>query len=80
MTETIKEEKKQKDLDLIMANLFLEETPVVKRESASINSRTDSALANLIDEKIQTKALPLALRKRLMYQRAIQAEQEKCAS
>lgn len=80
MIETIKEEKKQKDLDLIMANLFMEEAPVVKRESASINSRTDSALANLIDEKIQTKALPLALRKRLMYQRAMQAEQEKCAS
>lgn len=71
--------EKQKDLDLIMANLFLEESPVVRRETSSIDSRTDSALAKLIDEKIQTKALPLALRKRLLYQRAVQAEQEKLA-
>lgn len=74
------EANQQKDLDIIMANWFLKETPVVKRESASMNSRTNSALANLIDEKIQTKTLPLALRKRLMYQRAVQAEQDKLVS
>lgn len=76
MTES-SAENTQKDLDIIMANWFLEETPVVKREIASLEARTDSALADLIDEKIQTKSLPLALRKRLMYQRAIQAGQDK---
>ena len=76
MTES-SAENTQKDLDIIMANWFLEETPVVKRETALLEARTDSALAYLIDEKIQTKSLPLALRKRLMYQRAIQAGQDK---
>lgn len=41
-----------------------------RRVSDNIESRMESALASLIEQRIQTKALPLALRKRLMYERA----------
>lgn len=44
-----------------------------RRVSSNIESRMDSALLGLIEQRMQTKALPLALRKRLMYQRAISA-------
>ena len=44
-----------------------------RRASSNIDSRIDSALVGLIEQRMQTKALPLALRKRLMYQRAVSA-------
>lgn len=61
------------DLDLIISDLFSNDNvvPMPRRETAAVENRMDSALANLIENKIQTKALPLALRKRLMYQRAV---------
>lgn len=50
---------------------FGDRTCTTRRASSSIESRMDSALADLIGQRIKTKALPLALRKRLMYQRAV---------
>ena len=50
-----------------------EASSTTRRASGNIESRIDSALAGLIEQRMQTKALPLALRKRLMYQRAISA-------
>lgn len=41
-----------------------------RRPSDNVDNRIDSVLAGLIEQRIQTKALPLALRKRLMYERA----------
>lgn len=43
---------------------------VTRRESANIESRMNSTLAEVIQQRIQTKALPLTMRKRLMYERA----------
>lgn len=60
------------DFDILMATFFQEEAGIVKRTSGKFDSRTDSALSGLIEDKIQTQTLPLALRKRLMYQRSIQ--------
>lgn len=59
------------DIDVIISRLFSDECSVVKREKSNLQACSDSALVNLIDYKIQTKSLPLALRKRLMYQRAV---------
>lgn len=50
-----------------------EQTSTTRRASSNVDSRIDSVLAGLIEQRMQTKALPLALRKRLMYQRAISA-------
>ena len=65
------------DLDLIIQKLFdddnLIEFQVTRRDIKPIETRGESALTELIENKIQTKALPLALRKRLMYERALSA-------
>lgn len=50
---------------------FNDKTCTTRRVSGDIETRMESALAGLIEQRIQTKALPLALRKRLMYQQAI---------
>lgn len=44
-----------------------------RRASGNIDSRIDSVLTGLIEQRLQTKGLPLALRKRLMYQRSVSA-------
>lgn len=44
-----------------------------RRVSANAEIRINSALADLIEQKTKTKALPLALRKRLMYQQAVES-------
>lgn len=54
------------DLDLIISKLFSNVTTVVKRVSD-----VESNITNMIDDMIQQATLPLALRKRLMYQRAL---------
>lgn len=59
-----KENKKVVKLD------FTNRSGTTRRSSDNINSRMESALAGLIEQRIQTKALPLVLRKRLMYERA----------
>lgn len=64
--------KSNGDFDALMATFFKEEPGVVKRNNGGLNSRSDSALSNLIENKIQTQTLPLALRKRLLYQRSVQ--------
>lgn len=51
--------KNQEDLDLIISNLF------------KFEDKRESVLNKMIDDRIQTKALPLALRKRLLYERAL---------
>lgn len=45
---------------------------VTNRASSNIEMRMESVLAELIGQRIQTKALPLALRKRLMYEQSLQ--------
>ena len=54
------------DLDLIISKLFSDVTTVVRRVSD-----VESNITNMIDDMIQQATLPLALRKRLMYQRAL---------
>lgn len=49
------------------------EITITRRVNGNIETRMESALADIIEERIQTKSLPIALRKRLMYQRAINA-------
>ena len=62
------------DLDLIIADLFLESNNILTIPTritfSNIDLRVESTLDEIIETKIQTKGLPLALRKRLMYQRA----------
>ncbi len=57
----------------VLSFVLVDGTSTTRRASSNIESRIDSALNGLIEQRIQTKALPLALRKRLMYQRAISA-------
>ncbi len=58
---------------LELSNIVNEQPSTTRRASSNIESRIESTLAVLIEKRMQTKALPLALRKRLMYQRAISA-------
>lgn len=64
-------------LDLIMANLFssdnLIEFPTSRRGNRDIENSTESVFADVISKKIEQKGLPLALRKRLMYERSFQS-------
>ena len=54
------------DLDLIISKLFSDVTTVVRRVSD-----VELNITNMFDDMIQQATLPLALRKRLMYQRAL---------
>ena len=63
------------DLDLIIAKLFNEsETSVSTRRSASgLEERLDSNLVNIIEYKSKVRPLPIALRKRLLYQQSLES-------
>lgn len=52
------------DLDLIISNLYKESRPVKRAEQAVQKSMS------MIDLNIESKTLPLALRKRLMFELA----------
>jgi hypothetical protein len=52
-------------------SLLANEKLVVRRPSSNIDARINSALTDIIDKKSQPKALPIALRKRLMYERSL---------
>lgn len=65
-------EKNNADTNVVPIS-FANPASTTRRPASNIESRMDSALAGLIEQRIQTKALPLALRKRLMYQRSISA-------
>lgn len=74
MAEDFLNSGKSSELDLIISSLFnvsSGEISGTRRASTNFDNRMDSALSSHISEKIQTKALPLALRKRLLYERAI---------
>lgn len=66
-------EKNSKYDGNVLSVVFNDTSSTTRRASSNIESRMDSALAGLIEQRMQTRALPLALRKRLMYQRAISA-------
>lgn len=66
-------DKKVIEKNSVLSVVFNENSSTTRRASSNIESRIDSALVGLIEQRMQTKALPLALRKRLMYQRAISA-------
>ena len=61
------------DLDLILSNLYnqKQEFNCTRRTSAKLDERLNSGVANLIEFKSNTKVLPLALRKRLLYQQSL---------
>lgn len=59
-----KPQASDKDLDLIISNLFKEAQPVRRTEQPVQKSIT------MIDLNIESKTLPLALRKRLMFELA----------
>ncbi len=63
------------DLDLIISKLFndSEVTGATKRSSAGLEERLDSNLVNIIEYKTKVRPLPIALRKRLMYQQSLES-------
>lgn len=62
-------------LDLLSLDLFGDNdiglVRPTRRKNAEINYRLDSTLVELISERVKMKAVPLAMRKRLMYERAL---------
>lgn len=61
-------------LDSLVADLLSEDlgiTVPTRRVPASIDSRMESILSSVKDQKIRTKALPLVMRKRLLYELAL---------
>ncbi len=59
-----KPQASDEDLDLIISNLFKEAHPVRRSEQSVQKSMT------MIDSNIESKTLPIALRKRLMFELA----------
>ncbi len=66
-------EEEPMDKNNVLSFVIGDSPSTTRRASSNIDSRIDSALVGLIEQRMQTKALPLALRKRLMYQRAVSA-------
>ena len=60
------------DIDIVISNL-LSQNLKVKRIEDDLNTKTNNILDEVVDNKIEQKTLPLALRKRLMYQRVLSA-------
>ena len=60
----------ENDLDFIISELFSGSNKVT-RKSSSMEYRGEEILGDIIESEIQPKALPIALRKRLMYIRSI---------
>ena len=62
-------------LDLLSMDLFGDDDigllRPTRRESTDINARLDSTLTDVISQRMKTKAMPLAMRKRMMYERAL---------
>lgn len=56
-------------LDMPVLRVFENENYAVIRECGSLEARSESAIESAISFRLQTKTLPLVLRKRLMYQR-----------
>jgi hypothetical protein len=52
-------------------SFLVNEKLVVRRPSSNIDARINSVLTDIIDQKSKPKALPIALRKRLMYERSL---------
>ncbi len=65
------------DLDLIIAGLYndkqQESSITTRRDSAELENRLDSNLVNIIEYKSKVRPLPIALRKRVMYQRSLES-------
>ena len=63
------------DLDLIIAKLFNEPESAgsTKRTSSKLEDRLDSNLVNIIEYKTKVRPLPIALRKRVLYQQSLES-------
>lgn len=72
---TKKPTKSMDDLDLIISKLFngQESSVSTKRSSSELEDRLDSNLVNIIEYKTKVRPLPIALRKRLMYQQFLKS-------
>lgn len=60
------------DIDMIISNL-LSQSSKIKRMDNTFAKRSGSILDEVVANQIEEKSLPLALRKRLMYQRVLSA-------
>lgn len=57
------------ELTMPVLRVFGENNPLVTaRECSSVDKCTESAIESVISFRLKTKALPLVLRKRLLYQ------------
>ena len=67
--------KNMEELDLIIAKLYDKEpefSMLTKRPSAEPEERLESNLVNIIEYKTKSKPLPIALRKRALYQQYLE--------
>ncbi|MBQ7126074.1 hypothetical protein IJO12_03215 [bacterium] len=60
------------DIDMIISNL-LSQSSKIKRMDNTFEKRSGNILDEVVANQIEEKSLPLALRKRLMYQRVLSA-------